>query len=634
MQFMRTCAVGWDFAEPFSILPRMDTQASGKLRWALRSSVVALLTFCVSALAQPVSNPLPLELTQDDVTLRITHAGFLDFQKTAEGMRTGTGWGAPEQGRPGFTLRYGLHSPKARAVTAPPGSADFYREWRTRNEATLARLFAPTGELLTPTSGRSEAGDQPQIQLQWGAVNPRWDHVTLEVLALDPAAPLEAAGNFSQMLVFKDVPRPRIHDKAVPVDAFLQTERGTTIWLNSVLMRMGANAQAELEFNFQWEAPPNVPDLRVSYTLDKLLDAEGNAVSSSGGGSGGNAKDRFHLRIYPRQLPKTDTMTIVVRLGEEATSLRQAEKYRRFRCDLKLPTVVEPGPIDASKVQTLKTPDVVATLEHAKWWGTPYMLFTWLWLRPADNAKDAGLKWFIKDAVARNQDGRPLTTTAVQYMQSPSNQVAWRRDGLPAAPGENPQYLNVNWGDKKPEKVSLDATVEERRYHRHVGDFLAVPLPAVGQTLDLNTHPANTNAASSADARLILRRVVRMGDPQSIPDLLSWNRPAPPAGSVIMVFEVIPSLPDGDLRFQGRIAEDEAGRPLYSGTWIEVRDGIMPPFTSLRKTAKGRLWTMLLRPPAPDAKNLRVQVVMDESQPTGRQTTVRFADVPVPQPPF
>lgn len=593
------------------------------MRFALFCLVLPALS--IPAIAQSVQNSLPLEQTENDVTLRVTKAGFFDTTEKFEGF---TAWGAPESGRSGFSIYYQLENAKSQNVKTPDGSGGSYREMGARANATTARLYAPSGELLKPCAGASNADGQQQVK--WVSVNPSWDHVTLEVLALDPAAPLEAAGRFSETLAFKDVPLPRHFDNAVPVGSILRTAHGTAITLNSVTMQAVREGypQVALEFDFNWEPPRSAPYLELERELGSVLDAQGKPHLSINGGGFFSQGSHFSCRLILASAPPPGDLSVMLHTREHTDALRQKQHYRRFRCDLKLPDATNLTATSDFPAQIAQSGKVVAALEKARWQGESSRLATWLWLRGRNDTPASGTarEWFITNLAARDQDGRKLEATWFENIQSDENHLAWRSDGVPAAPGERSQFFRIEWGETRPRVLSLEAKVEERLHRHRVAEFVEVPIPAPGKTQEVNAVVAATLAGDVPGAQIVLRRISRIEDAKLASFFPGWPRLNVPAGSLALLFEVGPALAQSHMDLHALLGDDEAGIPLHDENRIDVQEG------DVIGSYKGKGWlrTVLLPPSAPGAKSLRVQVVVDETKATGQEATLIFPDVPMP----
>jgi hypothetical protein len=241
---------------------RNVVQAVARLRLFLGAAAVIAgpplfpcSAFQCSAASQETSEPTPsiqgLEQTRDGVTASILRYGFFDIAEADRGLKANYGWGAPAlKGRRSFVVRYAVRRAAPLAADGVSGAQNPMpqdsasdnesrrRALQRRDEAGTIRLFAPSGELLVPLGGGGEAGQQ---QAQWVGVDPRWKNVQLEILALDPAAPLEATGQVEETLRFKGVPVPSRFDRATTVEQTLTTKHGVAVTLESVTMRPGTD---------------------------------------------------------------------------------------------------------------------------------------------------------------------------------------------------------------------------------------------------------------------------------------------------------------------------------------------------------------------------------------------------------
>ncbi|MDQ3814101.1 MAG: hypothetical protein M3347_09125, partial [Armatimonadota bacterium] len=580
------------------------------------------------------------------VTLSVTRAGFFERGKAFEGLRATRSWGAPQAGRKGFSVRYlvrrdvPLQAVPGEPPLPPHDSVRYYQMAHQRNDATTARLFASSGELLAPSSGADE--ERGQRQLDWVAVDPHWDHVTFEVLALDPAAPLAASGNFMETLEFKEVPLPRRFNQPKLVGQTLTTHQGTPVTLESIEAETETNAEGEtqgsLHFVVRWQAPAAAPDLQASFEMDGIADMDGKPLPMQGWGSRGGSKGGMILSA--NVLPPLRLKNIVVKIGvtERAPSLRQMQGYRRFRCELKLPPLVAVSTPPSSPLPTVEnSAGVIAALEKPPWMGMSDRMATWLWLRDRAADRDSMQRWFLKSLKARDQNRRNLEASWTPSGATDETRVAWRSDGIPVAPGEQCEILRVQWGnDPRPNKVTLEATVEARRYLHHVADFADVSLPAPGETREVNASiQPQTDApdVSTTGARIILRRVLHFDNPSTLRGLYDWQHAAYRRGGIAALFEVVPALKGSEITLRATLSEDEAGRPLHSSNHINVVAGDALTKTPPAEAApEGRWWTVVLQPSAPNAQKLRIQVVVDETLSTGESATLSFPDVIPPTP--
>ncbi|MBV9468528.1 MAG: hypothetical protein JOZ57_04735, partial [Abitibacteriaceae bacterium] len=386
-------------------------------------------------------------------------------------------------------------------------------------------------------------------------------------------------------------------------------------------------------------------------SLESLTDEQGRTQSFK---EQGKSFDRSggHVTLYYDLLDphKTKKLTIQLRVVEKSPSLRVMKWYRHFQFRLNLPA---PSPRSASVSTTLQTAaspgaeGARITLEQLRWFGETSAKQIWqqsyLWLRDRDAAGPstsdplaATLEWRLKALTARDADNHSVQVSFVEMGQNAP--VTWRSDGVPVAPGESGYFLDFLWDNTRLlPSLTLDATVELVRHWNHNADFPVVPLPSAGHPAAANRPGKNVSSEqnikpSDPGAGIVLRRIMRVADPDTLSILSAWQRQKVPPGALALLFEVAPRAEKTKLRLRVPWVEDEAGQSWQDSDSIIVVAGSfgasLPPATMTSGPADAQWWTVVLRPQQAPAQHLHIQVAVEETTLQGELRTLSLRDVP------
>ncbi|MDQ2799798.1 MAG: hypothetical protein M3Y13_09165, partial [Armatimonadota bacterium] len=461
-----------------------------------------------------------------------------------------------------------------------------------------------------------------------GGLDPRLPTIALGFEWLDPAAPPEASGNYSETLDFPDVPVPAGADQPVTVHRTLTTKHGTQVTLEKVAVRKRQPSDAALSetlFVLRCLPPPAVPDLypNLNFAYPDLLDDTGkNLMKNSSYGSSGedeldHAPGSTTLDVASVPSAQAKTLDVKISVQENAPSLRQEQWFRHLQFDLPLQSL--PGR-DAEgpylPLATVASGPVQSTLESFKS-QSQGQYEARLWLADAYDLQNTALHDDAGNEYSASEDtgfGTPLF---------------WRLNGAPIQPGKRGHLLRFYWFKQKtaPAKLTLETEALPVRRVRHSFDLANLPLPKPGETLDLN------RTIKDADgSRLLLRAISYFTDQKPLPGIDAGARAqmTPPFGLALALQFQSASGDKATAQFECRQASDEQGHKLTgrngltasSGDWLQAKES---PANSE---------TILLLPPSPSdvSSQFRVHMQVDETIPSGPARKLVFRDLAAPAP--
>jgi hypothetical protein len=426
-----------------------------------------------------------------------------------------------------------------------------------------------------------------------------------------------------------------------------------------------------MELAISWAPSKQVPDCMAELELNQIRsDSDGKVYSLGDSGSRHVTRYTFTVRDLPPRRVKT--LSVRVKVREEAYSLKQTQWFRHFLFKLELPKLgptrglgqanaVAQADTITPQISALPAPLVVQTegvaaeLEGDS--ASNYELQARLWLRDAQDrplpdrpSRDPHSKsqvlqrgessalrqgsdvdpvhtWMVQEIIGRNAQGQ---TYASSWDPMSADRIYFKVDGSPALPYESSQPFRLSFSDgKKPEKLSLEVKVKAARHRHAVFGFTKVPIPRAGETLVVNQELKAPNGV-----HLILRKVCSFTSTDQLPGvagtLQGWHQIIPGSG-LALVFEAVPEVSErGNVSLQHFFkvtqAHDEQRRKLHRHEYVKQSAGN----ALLSGPATPGWWTVYLMSPASDAKNFDVQAVLDELLPTGDMRTLTFSDVPLP----
>lgn len=559
----------------------------------------ALLTVSAAA-QQPISPTFPVQKTQDGVTVQLQSARWAKRSDVFSGER---------QGGP-----------------ADKGLAVTYRVLDNKASVVPQFLGADGAPLLNLSMSTIGSADGSTVFAS--SLDPRLPTITLNFEWLDPAAPPEASGSYSETLDFADVPVPAQADQPITVHRTSTTKHGTQVTLEKVAVRKrqpGDAAPTETLFVLRCLPPPAVPDLypNLNFAYPNLLDDTGKNLmkNSSYGSSGEDALDHTPgsttLDVASVPSPQAKTLDVKISVQENAPSLRQEQWFRHLQFDLplqSLPGREAEGPY--LPLATAASGPVQSTLESLRA-PSKGQYEARLWLPDGYDLQnmalhdDAGNEY---NAVEDTGYGTPLF---------------WRMNGAPIQPGKRGHLLRLYGFNQKtaPAKLTLETDALPVRRVRHHFDLANLPLPKPGETLDLN------RTIKDADgSRLLLRAIAYFTDQKPLPGVEASTRAqmTPPFGLALALQFQSASGDKATAQFECRQASDEQGHKLTgrnglvasSGDWLQAKES---PANSE---------TILLLPPSGSdvSGQFRVQMQVDETVPSGPARKLVFRDLAAPAP--
>ncbi len=606
--------------------------------------VFALLLTALSKGASPgaARPPFPMRQEAQGLTLHLTDARWRSMNNIGRAWKQGVFLhSADDVHGQGLAISLDLRAAASRHAGASNAAASHIGAPHWRDYLTSLEIFGPQGERAL--WGRwSETGSA----MGGRGIDPRWDRATLELEALDPAAPVPlsmARGEFHQSLLFDSVPVPRAPRNEVALNRVLTTARGTRVILHRVVMRdaerdeESAGETGRLFLALRIVPSTAVPDLRavLDRTGGKAVDDTGRVLTPYGydfqdsSRPASRAQEQEALVAVPDPpSPRAKTFKCWLRVFEQAESLRDRRWLRRFRFTLSpraLP-VVRPSKA-MPPVRRIRADGVDVALDPLKLYGqTQYVAR--FWMRDRSKPPQAPREWELNAVRVRGR-------TAFKTEWEPSHTPFWKADGTPARRGERGQDAFIDPFDASlfsakagPIKLAMAIKIRPTRRRRHTVEFAGVLLPQPGQSLK-----PNVERKSPHGARLVLRDI-------NLPDY----RRAADAGRVSrlfrerqmsLTFEFLPAPGQAASRTQAartrlEFACDQAlnewGHQLNVDSNLSELIGNIKPATASR----GALWTLYLLPPAPQAKWLNVRVTADESVAAGKAQAIVLRDVPAP----
>lgn len=589
------------------------------------------LTVCSAVAAQAETRVLSRSSTVNGVTVRLTNTRWCRLEEA--GLRRIDQ--SQDTNTKGLAVWYEVESADP---TIQPAAG--------RRPADYLTAITTLSEFGRPLD---QVWDKNRRIVWWAGVDPRWEKARIEFEFLDPAAPPEAAGQFEEVVEFKDVPLPTKPGESVVVDRSLTTPRGTRVFLEKVGLRVGPVAadlwrtgsvplregQHQVVFVVRWLPPLEAPDLHAHLGWGKT----GRATEDKGmewprTGRGGSIMDLLDQRpgresLYVNTMPSPDarTVNIVLHVEERAPSLKQAKWFRRFNFDLNLREVESSRSAESAKpLATVEGANLTSMVEAIRPF-PPRQYRARLWLRDRGNAGQTKREWRVKRLAARFGAGHDYAFERERLAAAPTWRLLWKYDGTPAAEDETGMEVHFVSSSRRgpaPKKVDLEFEVDAFEKTQRTFNFEGLPLPKPGELIEILEKSAET----ASGGQLVLRKMSYFDDQHLLPGLEPDRQDAlKPYEGLVLVFEYVPPVGrQVQTFFRCDTVRDDRGRSLD-----ERRSTPAAQADALQKEkAAGIWWSALPLPPWPDSKTLGVQVRVIESIATDLRETIKFPEVPLP----
>ncbi len=551
------------------------------------------------------------------------------YSQTVRGVTvqlTRVKWDSVEPGEAAFafykTFHVSYRVETSAPLTLPAGK-------KLRDYITNVAAFTPDGYPLDSSGAGPGSAD-------WNDVDPRWSLVAVDVEFVDPAAPPKATGRSVGPVTVSGIPVPAQTDVDTPTQAETTTPLGTRVIVEKVKISPDAKG-GRTTFALRVLPDPEAGDLVFNYSTDTQVRDDTGVDFSAGGGSGTSGPmtgpSTFTVTVRGVPSPGAKTMRLTLDASETSEQLKQDDWYRHFHLVVPLRLLSADARRPSHALATVQGADVTATLDSVgREWGR---YRTRLVLK---DRMDPGVSWRVRGIRGKDDNGNALLGTRGD------EDFFWKTDGSPLAPGESGTEIYVGapgdtmgYGDVQAappgaKMLSLTADVEAFREDYHLLDFPQLPIPAPGQTLDLNRR-----VEAAPGLYLVLRKVAAYSPAHPLP--AGFLHPvrsslAPPGPSGLAVILAEPPDPKGRTRFEfGLVAADDSTgrhlRPVHSQSDVpgDALQGASPPPAG----DPARVRTFFFRTPASSAQTWNLRMDHDQKiHLPGKRETITFPDVPAP----